>query len=517
MSHAAALTVTGLVRSRGVVQQGRPILVRGQSSPGATVHITLGSHTATTQADAVTGCWRCQLPPLPAGGPYAGEVRSDDGQHVALTDIYCGQLWLCAGQSNMAMTLSSLVEEEQPKAAQQESVDGPVVRFVPIPMRVAARPMDTAVIQWDDALDRLNRVSAVGYHFAWALAKRLQMPVGFVQTAVGHTPAMAWTSRARLIDRDFVRQKLEQFEEQLGQQPDAIDNLHACYLRLAPQMKQWNQQMVPWLAMARESFNAGRPYPPMPAYPADLGNAHTPTVLYNGMLAPLAGEAFAGLLWYQGETDAILGYAEHYQQSLSAVVASVRDLLGPLPAVVVELPGHLDIQCDRPQDDWPGVRFAQQRVVMNDASLGLVTTLDLGDAQQIHPTRKRTLAQRAAEIAMWLVYGDHADAEAGHRHGPLLHQAILTPQGIELHFAGAAGRLSLVNLDAPDAAAFEVLRENIWMATRPQVIADTIVLLPGSFSGITKLRYAWAGNPTPIVVDERGWPASGFEVPLHVD
>ncbi len=517
MSEPISLTLTGLVRSGAVVQAGAPVLLRGRATPGVMVTVTLGDQRVAAQAHPETGHWRCELLPLPVGGPYEGSVVDESGGpegRVTLTDLYSGQVWLCAGQSNMAMGLSFLAADEKPTPGDREQ-NPPVIRFAYMPVRVAASPLDTAAFQWDDALERTNRVSAVGYHFARTLSDKLQMPIGFVQAAVGHTPAMAWTARQHIPWGGQAYQKLKAFDNDLLAHPDARDNLDAWYQKLAPQMKQWNANVSQWLVVAREAHNAGKPIPPMPAYSTDLGNAHTPTALYNGMLAPLAGETVAGLLWYQGESDAILEYDAVYLQSLRGVIAGVRDLVGPVPAVIVELPRHYDIQCPRPDDAWPAVRWAQQQAAMSDATCGLVSTMDLGDTQMIHPTRKRTLAQRAGEIALALVYPEHATGLAHGRHGPVLKHARQQQDGIDLTFHGAAGPLAMAPSAGPQQAVFEVTLRGQWQRVDAQLTGDQQVrlTLPAG-ERATMVRYAWRGDPLPLLVDGAGWPVSGFSVML---
>ena len=80
-----------------------------------------------------------------------------------------------------------------------------------------------------------------------------------------------------------------------------------------------------------------------------------PSVLYNGMIHPLAGFAMRGVIWYQGESNS--PHAEKYRDVLGAMIKSWREVWGQgdFPFLVVQLANfHADGR-------WAELRQARRR------------------------------------------------------------------------------------------------------------------------------------------------------------
>lgn len=500
--------LTGLTRSNATIQANRPILLRGTASPGQAVHAQLGQSHVHTTADA-QGQWRCFLPPLPPGGPHSGQVTSSNAAsgeaRIPLDNLLSGQVWLCAGQSNMAMSLASLEIQELPLPNPHDPL-----RFVHIPVTVSAVPLSDTAIQWQHPTLTPKTASGIAYHFAQTLHDRLQTPVAFIQAAVGHTPAMSWTPRNAIAPASTAAQRLNQFDLDLLAQPDALSDLNKYRKTLEGPWSQWNKAITAWQSQSRAQLAAGQTMAPMPPRATGLGDTHTPTVLYNAMLAPLQDEPIAGILWYQGESDAILGLAGEYPQSLASLIHGMRQTFGHVPIVIVELPRHFDIQCDNPDDAWPTVRWAQQSALA-DPAIGVVPSLDQGDTIRIHPIQKRIVAHRAAEIALALAYPQHPSHSHKRRHGPILHRASFTGYTVELVFTGVHESIVINPSPASNAARFEVLIGQTWQTITPTFTAPCVVQLTTSQPALAA-RYAWAADPIPTLFDASGYPVSPFVV-----
>lgn len=494
---STAMRLHGLARSNAILQAGRPVLFRGTGTPGATVRVTIESHTAQTLVEA-DGRWKLHLPAMPAGGPHRGTVTSAD-EVIAIEDLYFGEVWLCAGQSNMAMSVAGLAPEEVTPPGSDE-----LVRFVLTPARVSAYELDHTEVEWLPADRSPKTASAVGLAFAAALRKKLRVPVGFVQSAMGHTPAMSWTPAHAIAPDSIAARLLADFRAQIQSHPNAAENLDAYRQLLLPGFNRWNKEITKWGPVARAAKAAGKTMPPMPIRETGFGDPHTPTVLFNSMIAPHRGEAFAGVLWYQGESDAILGFQNQYRQSLASLIDGFRSALGELPIVLVELPRHDDIQCNA-DENWPVVRMAQQQALA-DPRVGVVPAIDLGDTERIHPIRKEQLARRAADVALNLVYG-----HPGRRHGPIFGRAEFRAGKIELNILNVAGQLTdrAAPPFAPNIARFEIAIDGHWREVPFKLIAPDRIELPASAS-TTAVRYAWAGDPLPRIFDSTGLPLSPF-------
>jgi len=199
-SVSARPLLAGIFTEHMVLQRNRRDPVWGWAPPGASITLTLADRTVRTTA-AADGAWHAALLPLPAGGPYALTV-TDGLQKVTLHDVLIGDVWLCAGQSNMEMGIGNAVNGEQEIAA----ADFPQIRLFTVERRFATTPQtDIAGGRWSVCTPEnirsqgfWNGFSAAGYFFGREIHREIGVPIGLIQTAWSGTPAEAWTSESAL-------------------------------------------------------------------------------------------------------------------------------------------------------------------------------------------------------------------------------------------------------------------------------------------------------------------------------
>ena len=155
-----------------------------------------------------------------------------------------------------------------------------------------------------------------------------------------------------------------------------------------------------------------------------------PAGLYNGKVFNLAPFTLRGILWYQGESNA--GRPDLYQKQLSQLVNSWRALWGDeLPFAWVQLPGFT-----APGEGWPRLREAMLQTLSLPRT-GMAITIDLGDAQDIHPKNKRDVGKRLSLWALGTVYGRKVPAISG----PLPTGSMINGGAITVSFKHAEGGL----------------------------------------------------------------------------
>jgi len=144
-----------------VLQRGKPNTIWGWSQPGDTVRVEIGENSATGTA-AADGRWQARIQPPPPGGPYT--VKITGRQTVELKDVLVGDVWVCSGQSNMAMALRQCDEgEEEAKHAYRFEH----LRLCTVGKGANAKPQTTAKIKWRPASNESARdFSGVAYFFA---------------------------------------------------------------------------------------------------------------------------------------------------------------------------------------------------------------------------------------------------------------------------------------------------------------------------------------------------------------
>jgi len=129
-----------------------------------------------------------------------------------------------------------------------------------------------------------------------------------------------------------------------------------------------------------------------------------PTGLFNASLCPLRGLEFAGMLWYQGESNA--ASPEGYGEKFTALMNEWRTVLGqPLPVVCVELCDYVD-PAARVMDftGWREIQRQQREQPLHTPDCAVVSAADLGESLELHPQRKQELGERLARKMSTLIY-----------------------------------------------------------------------------------------------------------------
>ena len=242
--------------------------------------------------------------------------------------------------------------------------------------------------------------------------------------------------------------------------------------------------------------------------------AETPTMLYNGMIAPLTPFAVRGFLWYQGESNA--GEPQDYAALLRGMIGAWRrEFAGPAgdapqPFLIVQLANWQPRSTDpNVAPGWALLRDAQRQVA-DEAGNGLAVAVDIGDAVTIHPLDKQDVGRRLALLALRDAYGK-GDVVA---RGPTLASATAGDGTITLAFDHADG----LTLDGPAGQTFAVGGDDgkfVWAT--PKVEGDKVVL---GYTGVASpkvVRYAWQNNPPAPLFNAAGLPAVPFEIKVGGD
>jgi sialate O-acetylesterase len=226
--------------------------------------------------------------------------------------------------------------------------------------------------------------------------------------------------------------------------------------------------------------------------------------MYNSMIAPLAPYAVRGFIWYQGEYNAQTEeYASLYAVQLPTLVADWRKLWGwsGLPFAWVQLP-NFDVTTREPvMTGWPTIRDAMLRSLAVPRT-GMAVTIDLGDADSVHPGNKLAIAERLALWARGAVYGEKVVWS-----GPIFDRQQINGREIALYFKDA-GRL--VAKDGP-LRGFEVAgADERWLPADARIDGRRVIVSHADLPQPVAVRYAWAANPDGNLFNDKKLPASPF-------
>ncbi|MFT4542936.1 MAG: sialate O-acetylesterase [Planctomycetota bacterium] len=237
--------------------------------------------------------------------------------------------------------------------------------------------------------------------------------------------------------------------------------------------------------------------------PADQ---HRPAHLFNGMLHPLIGSKVRGVIWYQGENNAIREEAVDYYELLPAFIQDLREQWGQprLPFIQVQLPNF-----GRNGDafwNYPIVRDAQLLTLHELPDVGLAITIDIGDAKDIHPRNKRDVGKRLAAWALAKTYG-HKSVVAS---GPVMISVQLEASGARIGFETYGSKLK-VRGDEQLGGFTLAGSDEIFHPAQARLDQGQVVLECAEVPEPVAVRYAWGNDPSDAnLVNAAGLPASPF-------
>jgi len=244
--------------------------------------------------------------------------------------------------------------------------------------------------------------------------------------------------------------------------------------------------------------------PPQPKAPMWVNNPNAPTVLYNGMIAPLIPFGIRGAIWYQGESNA--DRAHQYRDLFPAMITDWRRNWdsGSFPFLFVQLANYMATRPDPGDSAWAELREAQLRT-LSLRNTGMATIIDIGEANDIHPKNKQDVGKRLAQWALARTYGKRNVVCSG----PLYRAMRIEGNKVTLRFDYTNG--GLVARDGGPLAGFAIAgfdRKFVWADARIQ--GETVVVSSDQVSQPAAVRYAWADNPVCNLYNGAGLPASPF-------
>ena len=188
-----ALRLPGILGDNMVLQQEKPARIWGWAKPGADVTVSIAGQKKSATADA-DGKWKVELDPIRDAAPL--EMRVSSGtESLAVKNILPGEVWVCSGQSNMAVTVSEAADA----AGEIVKSADPKLRFFTTEFHAPSVPDEDTSGKWVESTPQTAAAfSATAYFFGRELRKALDRPVGLILSANGSTVAESWISREAL-------------------------------------------------------------------------------------------------------------------------------------------------------------------------------------------------------------------------------------------------------------------------------------------------------------------------------
>lgn len=491
----ADVTPNGLVSEGMVLQQKSKVRVWGKADAGEKVTVRFRDQEGSAMPGQ-DGQWVVELDSKDAGGPFPMSIEGKN--KIELKNVLVGEVWVCSGQSNMEWSINA--SNQADKDVSKNTPANPMLRMFTVKKNPQSKPVSDVTGAWVEAKpETVNGFSAVGYFFGRDLQAKLKVPVGMIHTSWGGTRAEAWTSRANLESNPLFKSTVEQHEMAVKNYPAALEK-------------------------AKEA--KAKP----PADPSSNPNA--PSVLYNGMIAPLLPYAVKGSIWYQGESN--VGRAHDYRTLFPLMIKNWREdfKVASMPFYFVQLAPFQAVVKDPGESAWAELCEAQLLTSKNVPNTGMAVITDFGNEYDIHPTPKQPVGERLALLARANVYGEKVEYL-----GPAFAEMKVDGNKAVLRFTHTGSGLVARELEATEVRKDPKTGQSrgaAWRAkpatggsvaltgftvagddkkfhvAEARIEGDTVVVHCAEVAKPVAVRYGWASHPLCGLFNKEGLPASPF-------
>lgn len=431
--------------------------IKGYAKKNAKVEITFRGKTAAVTADD-KGAWCAYLPSGEAGEGFELKVVSD-GESVVAKNIAVGDVWLVAGQSNAEFTVGWFKQGVE----WVKDCDYPLIRF-------QNQTWQPPHMRKDDkwrvlGANSVKDFSATGFFFSKEIYKKHKIPVGVIVSAAGGSVIRSWISESVLAEIPHAKQTL-----------------------IEPYKK----------ALANYEIEKAKNPKKTPRHPLRSYSG-----LFNARVARLKNLPISGVIWYQGEADAMFAGGHIYREYLEALIKSYRTHFAndKLPFLVVEIPYYGSHYI------WSDLRDSQRFVANKLDGVHLVSILDLGDLKDIHPPKKPELGARLASVADKVFYGGNSV-----HTGPVYDSMSVVDNKAILKFKPESLGGGLVSSDDKALRGFLVAgADKKFTAAIAVIEGDSVVVSSPKVKVPVAVRYGWYPSDGGVnFFNKAGFPCGLF-------
>lgn len=372
-----------------VLQRNQPIHFWGTAIPGKTISVAFANEKKKVVVKADSS-WSLYFKKQNASVLPRQVTISSEAEKIVLENILIGDIWICAGQSNMEWEMQKEMHWETEKYLTNQ----PLIRFAnPAPAgrnvyavaftdSINHRLTKDSFYLWNSWMvcdsNSIKTMSAVAYYFAKSITNKTGVPIGLINLSIGGAPIETFISREAL-------QHSKQFYKKV--QGDWLTN-----------------NSLPVWVRERGKQNAGNN---TNGLKDDLGlnHAYKPGFAYEAGIKPLLPLSVKGLIWYQGESNAQeIDRVNEYAALSKLMIDDYRkqSIQPALPFYFVQL-SSIDTIKYKGQL-WPQFRDEQRKMMDIIPHSGMAVCSDIGAKDDVHPTNKKTVGERLARWALNKTY-----------------------------------------------------------------------------------------------------------------
>jgi len=476
----ARVTLANQFSNNMVIQRELKIPVWGNGAPGEKITVTLGENRAQTTTDS-GGKWEVKLKPMKAGGPYTLKVTGNNV--VEFSNVLLGDVWICAGQSNMELP----VRRSTNSVKEIADANHPGIRLFTVDhVANADSTRDNVKGQWLQCTPAtIAGFTAVGYYFGRAVEREIKIPVGLINIGWNATRIEAWTSRDALKRLESGKKEVEAYESSAPR-----DDLQS--------MKNYTDRLNEYkLAVSKGNTTLESPERPRPArrVPSSVGS------LYNYMVYPFIHFRIKGVIWYQGEANAKSAEsAIEYRKQLPNMIKNWRDDWGQgdFPFIFVQLPNF------QSTGFWPLMRESMLQTYQSGKKTGMAVTIDVGHKTDIHPSNKQDVGYRLALQALDIAYKKKNMVS----QGPVFKSVKIRNGEALLSFGHIGSGLVAKN---NELKGFTIAgSDHRFYEAQATIFDHKIIVSSGNVGAPVAVRYGWEDYPDCTLYNMENLPATPF-------
>ncbi|MES1250115.1 MAG: sialate O-acetylesterase, partial [Chitinophaga rupis] len=229
-----------------------------------------------------------------------------------------------------------------------------------------------------------------------------------------------------------------------------------------------------------------------------------PSLLYNAMIHPITSFGIKGVIWYQGENNAVRAY--QYRKAMPLLIEDWRHQWkeGIFPFYYVQLASYDAAGGNSNKgSSWAELREAQA-LALSLPHTGMAVTIDIGESHDIHPRDKQDVGARLAALALKYTYGLPIVAT-----GPSFSTLTITGDKAAILMTKTGSPLEV---RGDHLHGFEIAGADRKFYTATATLnKDQIVVRAAEVSSPVAVRYAWADDAgTANLFNKAGFPAAPF-------
>ena len=248
---------------------------------------------------------------------------------------------------------------------------------------------------------------------------------------------------------------------------------------------------------------------------------------FNGMINPIIPYGMRGIIWYQGEGNAMRGY--QYRTAFPLLIKDWRSRWGQgdFPFYFCQVASYNGIPGKVVTPAWyPDVREAQT-MTLSLPNTGQAILIDIGEEANIHPSDKLDVGDRLARIALANTYGRKDIVFSG----PVYDSMKVEDNKLRLHFLHTEGGLKAKPLPETyqpsfgDPKTVPLVRtspgselegfaicgdDHKWQWADAKIDGDDVLVSSPDVPKPSAVRYAWCNYPYCNLYNGAGLPAGPF-------